>query len=305
MSAAARPRILLTGASGQLGWELRRALAPLGEVAALGRAEADLADAAALRERVRALRPRLIVNAAAYTAVDRAEEETELAFAVNARAPRVLAEEASRAGALLVHYSTDYVFSGERDEPYAEGDATGPLNVYGASKLEGERGIAEAGGAHLVLRTSWIYGWRGHNFLRTMLRLAREREELRVVNDQHGSPTWSRMVAEATAQILARCAGGEGFALPERLWGVYHLAAAGRTTWYDFARRILEGDARRAEQRCRALRAVPSEEYPTPARRPRFSVLDCSRIAGAFQLRIPHWRDQLALVLDEQPGPRE
>lgn len=300
-----RPRILLLGAAGQLGWELRRTLAPLGEVTALGRAEADLADPSALREHVRALRPRLVVNAAAYTAVDRAEAEPELAFAVNASGPRVLAEEAERAGALFVHYSTDYVFPGEGDAPYREDDATGPLNVYGASKLEGERGVVGVGGAHLVLRTSWVYGWRGHNFLRTMLRLAHEREEMRVVDDQHGSPTWSRMVAEATAQLLARCAGEEGFHLPERLWGVYHLAAGGRTTWYEFARAILEGDVRRAEQRCRALRAISTAEYPTPARRPRFSVLDCSRIAGAFRLQLPHWREQLALALAEQPGPRE
>lgn len=283
------PLILLTGADGQIGWRLRAALAPLGRVVPATRAGLDLGDPKAVRSRVRELRPRAVVNAAAYTAVDRAEEEREAAFRINAEAPGVLAEEARRAGALLVHYSTDYVFDGRKREPYREEDPTGPLNVYGASKLAGEEAVAAAGGAHLILRTSWIYDTRGRNFLLTMLRLLREREELRVVDDQVGAPTWAAAVADATARLVARGLSSPG----ETASGVYHLSAAGETSWHGFAAAIREADPRAGEHRCRAVVAVPTSEFPTPARRPAYSVLSNERVAAAFGVRLPHWREQL------------
>lgn len=298
MSGRASAVILLTGAHGQIGWELRRALAPLGRVAAAGRAELDLADAASIRAAVRGLAPRMIVNAAAYTAVDRAEAELELAHRVNAEAPGVLADEAARTGAVLVHYSTDYVFDGEKRSPYLETDAPAPVNAYGRSKLAGEEAVRSSGARHLVLRTSWIYGTRGSNFLGTMLRLAREREELRVVSDQTGSPTWSRMVAEATALALGSLrAGDDPLARAADVSGTYHLTAAGATSWHAFAERILETDPRREEQRCRSIVPIATSEYPTPARRPSFSVLSNDRFADAFGLRLPPWEEQLAMAL--------
>jgi dTDP-4-dehydrorhamnose reductase len=297
-----RGPLLVTGADGQVGWELRRALAPLGPVVALRRADADLADASALRAAVRAHRPAAIVNAAAYTAVDRAESERELAFAVNAVAPGMLAEEAARLGVPLVHYSTDYVFDGTKGAPYVEDDPVAPVGAYGETKLQGERAVAAAGGPHLVFRTSWLYAARGRNFLLTMLRLAHEREELRVVADQAGVPTPARLVAEVTAQALARHATEDGFALPEARWGVHHLAARGPTTWHEFAREILALDPRRETQRCHAVTAIATSDFPTPARRPAYSVLDPSRLERAFALRMPEWRSQLALVMGELAG---
>ncbi|MGE0358922.1 MAG: dTDP-4-dehydrorhamnose reductase, partial [Burkholderiales bacterium] len=222
-------RILLTGATGQVGWELRKTLAPLGEVRHLDRFGLNLADVPTLVASVRALQPGIIVNAAAYTAVDKAESERDEAFAVNATGPRVLAEEAKRIGALLVHYSTDYVFDGEKPSPYVEDDPTHPLSVYGESKLAGEQAILKSGCRHLVLRTSWVYGPRGRNFYLTMLRLAKERPELRVVDDQVGAPTSSLEIARATAALLAKGAQG-----------LYHMAAAGETSWCGFARAILK-----------------------------------------------------------------
>ena len=291
--------LLLTGADGQVGWELRRALLPLGRVVALRRADADLADADALRAAVRAHRPSLIVNAAAHTAVDRAESEREAAFAANAEAPRVLAEEAARLGAPIVHYSTDYVFDGSKGAPYVETDPVAPLGVYGESKLAGEQGVLAAGGPHVVLRTSWVYASRGRNFLRTMLRLAHEREELRVVADQTGVPTPARLVAETTAALLARHAAGDGFALPAETCGVYHVAARGPTTWHAFAEALLARDPRRAEQRCRRVTAIATADFPTPARRPVYSVLDPSKLERAFGVRMPGWEDGLEMVMGE------
>jgi dTDP-4-dehydrorhamnose reductase len=284
--------ILLLGRDGQVGWELRRALAPLGRVVALGRAEADLAAPDRLRSIVRHHRPRLIVNAAAYTAVDRAETEPELAFAVNAQAPGVLADEARRAGAFLVHYSTDYVFDGMKGAPYVEGDAAHPLNVYGRSKLAGEQAIQAATEDHLILRTGWVYGARGANFLRTVLRLLDERDELRIVADQHGAPTWSRTVAEATAAMLAR----NGVASPRHA-GIFHLAAAGRTTWHGFATAIR--DALPAPYQQKRVTAIATEEYPTPAARPPWSVLDTTRLRETFGIHLPPWDDVLPRVLEE------
>jgi dTDP-4-dehydrorhamnose reductase len=294
--------IVVTGATGQIGYEAVRQLAPFGNVVGLTRADLDLAKPAAIREAIRTRRPRVIVNAAAYTAVDRAESERDLCAAINGDAPGVLAEEARRLGALLVHYSTDYVFDGSKRAPYTETDPPAPLNVYGATKLAGEQAIQGAGAAHVILRTSWVYGARGTNFLRTMLRLARERTELRVVNDQVGAPTWSRSVAEATAEIV-------GYELSRGeepgggLSGLYHVAAAGSTTWYEFARCILEGDPRREEQICRAVVPIRSAEYPTPARRPAYSVLDCTAFGNRFRVALMDWREQLALVLAELRAP--
>lgn len=275
-----------------MGWELRRTLASLGEIHAFASAELDLADPAALRDAARSLKPDLIVNAAAYTAVDKAESEPDLARAVNAAAPGVLAEEAARLGALLVHYSTDYVFDGAKDGPYAEDDPTGPLGVYGATKLEGEERIRAAGCRHLIFRTSWVYGARGKNFLLTMLRLAREREELKVVDDQHGAPTWSRAIAEASAQALAVSFRHPA---PESLWGTYHLTCAGRTTWHGFTRAIL--DAARLPKTPK-LEPIPTSAYPLPARRPANSVLSNAKLAAAFGLALPDWQEALGLCLE-------
>jgi dTDP-4-dehydrorhamnose reductase len=281
-------RILLLGKKGQVGWELARALAPLGEVTALGRAELDLADVPRLIATVRALQPDAIVNAAAYTAVDKAESEQDAAFDVNATAPRVLAEEAKRSGALLVHFSTDYVFDGAKATPYVEEDPTNPLNVYGASKLAGERAILAAGCRHLILRTSWVYGPRGANFMLSMLRLARERPQLRVVDDQVGAPTSSRAIADATAAVLVRAMASPG------LEGLYHLTASGETSWCGFARAILA----RAGIEIPVV-PIPTEQYPTPARRPRNSRLDCARLRAAFGVTLAPWQESLAEAMRE------
>jgi dTDP-4-dehydrorhamnose reductase len=290
--------IVVTGATGQIGYEAVRELAPLGKIVGLTRAELDLANPAAIRETIRTLRPRVIVNAAGYTAVDRAESERALCAAINADAPAVLADEARRLGALLVHYSTDYVFDGSKGAPYTESDLPAPLNVYGTTKLAGEQAIQAAGGAYVILRTSWVYGARGTNFLRTMLRLARERTELRVVNDQVGAPTWSRSIASMTADIVDyELRRGREFGAG--LSGLYHLAAAGSTTWYEFACCILEGDPRREEQVCRVVIPVSTAEYQTAARRPAYSVLDCTAFGDWFRVSLMDWRAHLNSVLSE------
>ena len=293
-----RPRILLTGGTGQVGWELARALAPVAEVVAPPRSALDLADPDSIRRGFRDAAPALVVNAGAHTAVDRAEEEPELARALNAVAPGILAEEAARAGVPLVHFSTDYVFDGSKGAPYTEDDPAAPLGVYGRTKREGEEAVAAAGGAHLVLRTSWVYGMRGHNFLRTMLRLAHERDELRVVADQVGAPTWSRMLAEATAAILAPFRAGCGWEIQEAAGGIYHLAAAGETSWHGFAEAILAADPARERQRARRVVPIATAEYPTPAPRPRYSVLDSGRAARELRVALPHWREQLRLCME-------
>lgn len=292
-------KILLTGGHGQVGWELQRTLAPLGPVYAPARAELDLADADALRQAVRHLGPDLIVNAAAYTAVDRAESERELAFLINGDAPGILAEEARRLGAAIVHYSTDYVFDGTKGAPYEEIDAPRPLNVYGESKLAGEKAVAAAGAAHLILRTSWVYGMRGKNFLLTMRRLAAERDELRVVDDQVGAPTWSRLIAEATTAILAHCLH-KGSVVPQLAdrGGLYHLSCAGQVSWHGFAQAIVAGLANPP-----AVTPIPSREYQTPAARPAYSVLSNQKLARAFGLMLPDWRHALTLCVEEMiPG---
>ncbi len=281
--------ILLTGAQGQVGFELARRLRPYGDVVATDRATLDLANADAVVAAMRGTRPDLVVNAGAYTAVDAAERERDAAFAVNADAPRILAEEAKRIGAVLVHYSTDYVFDGAARVPYDEDAATGPLNAYGQSKLDGERAVAAAGAHALVLRTSWVYGLRGKNFLLTIRRLAAERDELKIVADQTGTPNWSRTLAEATAALVAR---GLPY-LAERA-GLYHFSATGATTWHGFATAIV-GDAPRP-------RVVPitTAEYPTPARRPAYGVLATDRFRAAFGFALPTWQEALAACLAAQ-----
>jgi len=281
-------RILLTGRNGQVGWELQRTLAPLGEVIALDRGKLDLTDADAIRQAIRTVRPEIIVNAAAYTAVDQAETETDLAMRVNGRAPGVMGEEAGKLGALLIHYSTDYVFDGSKDSPYNEADAPVPINAYGRSKLAGEQAIQASGCRHLIFRTSWVYGLHGRNFLRTILRLAEEREELRIVADQFGAPTWSRLIAEATALALARQRPPEG---------LYHLANGGHTSWHGFAQAIL-ALSKNLRTREPGLTAIPTREYPLPAPRPHNSRLTCYRLAQEASIQLPDWRDALGLCLD-------
>jgi dTDP-4-dehydrorhamnose reductase len=278
-------RILLTGCAGQLGRELKRSLCCLGEVIACDRQEFDLADPDALRDAVRDAAPAVIVNAAAHTAVDKAESEPELAMAINAIAPGVLAEEAKRLGALLIHYSTDYVFDGTKPAPYTEDDSPAPLSVYGRSKREGELAIAAADGRHLIFRTSWVYGLHGANFMKTMLRLGKERDELRVVGDQIGAPTWSRHLADVTALVLARKD------IPN---GLYHLAAAGETSWHGYAEAIF-AEARRAGllNKSPVVHRITSADYPLPAARPANSRLDCSRFRRDFDLTLPDWRTGL------------
>lgn len=289
-------KIMLIGKNGQVGWELQRTLAPLGGVVALGRQELDLSNPGRIRDLVREIKPDIIVNAAAYTSVDKAEEEPELAMAINGIAPGVIAEEAKRINAAVVHYSTDYVFDGTKSTPYTEEDEPNPVNIYGKTKLEGERVIQAAGIPHLILRTGWVYAMRGNNFLLTILRLAREREELNIVDDQIGSPTWSRMLAEATAQILAQLCSS---LTPNHLMnmsGIYHLSAGGQTSWYSFARAILEYTAY-FDAKALQLNPIPTSKYPTPAGRPNYSVLNNDKIKGSFSLSLPCWHKQLKFSL--------
>lgn len=294
--------ILVTGANGQLGWELRRALAPLGPLVAVDVDEMPLDDTAAIRRVVRELRPALIVNAAAYTAVDRAEDEPDLALAVNGVAPAVLADEAKRLGGAIVHYSTDYVFDGAKPEPYDESDPPRPLGVYGETKLAGEQAVRGVGAPHLILRTSWVYGARGANFLRTILRAAAAGRPLRVVDDQHGAPTWCRMLAEATALVLAQTGAALRPDALEDFGGTYHLVAGGETTWHGFARAILELAPPPVRAACPGVAPVATSAWPTKARRPANSRLDCTKFREAFGLSLPDWRDSLALVMAEIPA---
>jgi dTDP-4-dehydrorhamnose reductase len=279
-------RILLTGRSGQVGSALVHALAPLGEVQAFDRQGLDLLDPRSIRSAVANARPDVVVNAAAYTAVDRAERERDLAYEVNSRAVKTLAHEVRSAGALLIHFSTDYVFDGEKPAPYVETDAPNPLNVYGSSKLEGEQAIAASGCRHFIFRTSWVYGPAGRNFLHAILDAARTKPELRVVDDQRGAPTSSVAIAGAVAQVLSSTD------LSAKAGGIYHMSAAGETTWHGFAAAILKGKGLETP-----IAAIRSDEYPAAARRPKNSLLDNSKIGAAFEVRLPDWRQGLAAVL--------
>ncbi len=287
-------RILVTGATGQLGHDLARELAPLGEVIATDRTQLDLADPDTIAAALRIHAPQVIINAAAYTAVDQAEREPERANAVNAIAPGILGEAAKRSGALLIHYSTDYVFDGRQAEPYAEDAPTHPQNVYGRSKLAGEHAIAHSGATALVFRTSWVYASRGRNFLLTMRRLARERDELRVVADQRGTPNWSRTLARASARLI-----GNGLPWLRERAGLYHMTSGGATTWYDFARAIVKDATANLSHDVAKPRIVPitTAQYPTPAARPANSVLDGRRFVQTFGFALPPWDDALAECL--------
>ena len=285
------PRILLFGRAGQVGGEVLRLLEGRADVTAPAETQPDFRDADALRSAVRAARPTVVINAAAYTAVDRAESEPDVAHAVNAVAPGVLAEEAARLGALFVHYSTDYVFDGTKGAPYVETDIAAPLGEYGRSKLEGERRVLAAGGRSVILRTSWVYGPRGNNFLLTMLRLFAERDEVRVVDDQIGAPTTARYLAEATLRVVEAAPAAAAC-------GLYHVTAGGRTSWCGFARRSLELD-RRPAKRCARIVPIATSAYPTPARRPAWSVLDSSRFAAAFGFAQRPWEGLLEEAMGE------
>jgi len=299
MTVRDQPVILLTGVNGQVGFELARSLQGIGRIVAPDRRALDLCDPDQISRTVRELKPALIVNAAAYTAVDNAESDVATARRLNTDAPGVMAVEAKRLGAALVHYSTDYVFDGAKNGPYVEDDKANPQSVYGESKLAGERAVAESGCAHLIFRTSWVYGTRGKNFLLTMLRLAGEREELSVVADQYGAPTWAKTVATLTSYVLAQATletrgDGEGW------WrfhsGVYHLTASGQTTWHEFAETIF--DLAGLQQKP-LIQRIAAASYAAAARRPANSVLSNDKLADAFGVRAPNWRDALELCLQE------
>jgi dTDP-4-dehydrorhamnose reductase len=288
------PKILLIGKVGQVGWELRRTLAPLGQLTCVDYPEINLLEGSSIQKWVRETAPAIIVNAAAYTAVDKAESETDLAMKINGVAPGILAEEAKKSGAVLIHYSTDYVFDGTKPTPYLEDDPANPLGTYGRSKLAGDQAIQQADCNHLIFRLCWVYGARGQNFMLTMMRLAKEREKLRVVRDQIGSPTWSRMIAEATAlalkQVLAVCETRD-------FRGVYHLCASGHTSWHGFAEsivRLMPQDGKK----CQQVEAIATAEYPTPAKRPARSVLSCEKLKRTFGLQLPQWEESLAQVVE-------
>lgn len=293
----ARRTILVTGVNGQVGFELARTLQGLGNVVAVDRATLDLSNLDQVRAVVRDVRPALIVNPAAYTAVDKAEEEFDLAMRINGEAPGVLAEEAKKLGAALIHYSTDYVFNGEKDGAYVEDDPTDPQNAYGRTKLAGEQAIAATGVNHLVLRTSWVYGTRGKNFLLTMLRLGADRPELRVVADQFGAPTWSNTIATLTAHLSAQAFAAEDSpAWWSERSGVYHLCAGDATSWHGFASAIFE--LADLPNQPKAL-PIPASDYPTPAKRPSNSRMSNEKLAQVFGLAAPHWRDALKLCLTD------
>lgn len=290
-------RILLIGKDGQVGHELLTLLGPRYAVTALGRKDLDLERPGEIGRQIAQARPQWIINAAAYTAVDRAEEEPAKALAVNGTAPGILAREARRNGAGIIHFSTDYVFSGDKKSgPYVEEDAPAPLGVYGQSKLAGERAVAESGAGHLIFRTSWVYGLRGKNFLLTMQRLARERDEIRVVEDQIGQPTWSHAIAEAVARVIAGFKDGD-FPPLEEVSGVYHLTCTGETSWYGFCQAILDASTSSPRPRCVP---IPTREYPTPAARPQYSVLSNAKFERTFDFTLPSWREALARCLKMQ-----
>lgn len=290
-------RILLTGRDGQVGRELTHSLAKLGAVTATGRDDLDLTSDYAIRDAVQEIQPQLIVNAAAYTAVDKAESEPDFAQRINAEAVATLAAAAKTVGAAMIHYSTDYVFDGSKETPYIESDRTHPLSVYGKSKLDGEKALATAGIPYLVLRTSWVYGGEGKNFLLTILRLAAERPELRIVDDQIGAPTWSRDIAKATASIADRW-GHDKFAAAKS--GLYHMTAAGKTSWYGFAAeaiRLRAISAAAKGTKFAQLAPISSADYPTPAERPKNSQLDCAKLAREFDCRLPDWKVSVGAVV--------
>ena len=290
-------KILLLGKNGQLGWELQRCLAPLGEVRALDYPEIDLANRDSLRDSIRASKPEVIINATAYTAVDRAESESELAYAINAAGPAAIAEESKSLGAALIHYSTDYVFDGTKGKPYIETDTPNPLSVYGKSKLTGEQAVQSIGGAYLILRTAWVYSTRRDSFISKVLQWARQNETLKIVDDQVSNPTWARMLAQATALSLAR-AGNNFYPWLAGRKGLYHLAGDGYVSRLDWARQILALDAHREEQVCKEILPALTSDFPAPAQRPLFSALDCDHFTATFGLRLPAWEATLRIAME-------
>lgn len=298
--------ILLIGATGQVGGETLPLLESCGSVVSLPRAELDLCDPASIRAAVRRVRPRWIVNTAAYTAVDQAESDSQTAFAINRDAPGVLGEEAVRIGAPVIHFSTDYVFAGDGTRPWSEGDPTHPLSVYGASKLAGEEALAASGAAHLIFRSSWIYGTHGKNFLLTILKLAREHEELRIVNDQYGAPTWARTLGQLVAHSVLRSeiqAHENGITPSEAIQpisGIYHACSAGFTTWFGFASEFVRlAQKAHPEQTYAKLIPVPSTAYPTAAKRPENSRMNCEKLTRTLGFEMPPWQDSTSQVMDE------
>ncbi|MBN8580381.1 MAG: dTDP-4-dehydrorhamnose reductase [Anaerolineae bacterium] len=291
-------KILLFGKTGQLGWELERTLAALGSVHALGQTDLDLQNLTTLKQIILTTKPDVIVNASAYTAVDRAEQEKEIAMRVNAEAPGVMAQAAKELRAVFLHYSTDYVFDGKKNSAYTEQDATNPLNVYGQSKLNGEQAAAESRGAHVILRTSWVYSLRGDGFVSKVLRWARSQENLKIVSDQVGSPTWARALAETTALMLAHSAPSPYDYFSERV-GVYHLGGLGSVSRLDFAQEILRLDPHKEEQICKRLEPALTADFPTPALRPLRTALDCSRFSATFGVSLPTWQEALRLAMGD------
>lgn len=292
-----QPRILLIGRVGQVGWELRRVLAPMGDVTCVDFPEIDLTQPDAIRRAVRENRPQVIINAAAYTAVDKAEAEPDTVMKINGIAPGIMAEEAKACGAWLVHYSTDYVFNGQKVSPYLETDAPEPLGQYGQSKLAGELAVQQSGALHLLFRLCWVYGSRGSNFMLTIMRLARERETLKVVSDQVGCPTPARLIAETTGHALRQVVLARE---PEKFSGTYHLAAAGQTSWHGFAQAIVNRMPAETKK-CSAVQPILSSEYPSATKRPANSVLNCDKLESTFGLRLPDWETGLNLVSDYNP----
>ena len=288
------PVILIIGKIGQVGWELRRTLAPLAQIVSVDFPDIDLTDGTSIVKWVRDTRPQVIVNAAAYTAVDKAETEADKCYQINGVAPGILAEEAKKHAALLVHYSTDYIFDGSKSTPYTEEDQPNPLGAYGRSKLAGDRAILQVDGQHLIFRLCWVYGGRGQNFMLTMMRLAREREKLRIVCDQFGCPTWSRLIAETTALALKQVLTAPD---PATFKGAYHLAASGQTSWHGFAKTII-GLMPSDGKKCKQIEAIATSEYPLPAKRPAYSVLSCQKLERTFGLQLPDWEESLRQVLE-------
>jgi dTDP-4-dehydrorhamnose reductase len=289
-------KVLLLGKTGQLGWELHRTLQPLGEVITPGYPEMNMADVASIRNMIRQHRPNIIVNATAYTAVDKAESEAELAYAINATSPGVLAEESRELDALLVHFSTDYVFDGTKGKPYVETDIPNPLSVYGKSKLAGEQAIQSAGGAYLILRTAWVYSTRRDSFVGKVLQWARQNENLKIVSDQVSNPTWARMLAEISTLLIAK-SGPDFSGYFHKNHGVYHLAGSGYASRFEWAQHILKNDPKQNEQIIRMLVQTSTQDFPTPAQRPLFSALDCALFQKTFGLSLPEWKPTLELAM--------
>jgi len=292
-------RLMLIGKNGQLGWELQRALATLGEVTALDFPDIDLAHPESLRQAIRSVSPHILVNAAAYTNVDKAESEPELAQKVNAESPKVMAEEANRLGAALIHYSTDYVFDGRKGSAYVETDRPNPLNVYGSTKLEGERRVQEVGGAYLIFRTSWVYSLRGNGFVTKVLQWARQQPTLRIVDDQIGSPTWARMLAEATAQVIAQGRGDAVGYIKEKS-GLYHLAGSGSCSRYEWAREIIKYGLTKETQMHIFVERAKSAEFPSPVNRPENSALENDLIFDTFVMELLSWEEALQMALQDR-----